>query len=84
MSIVTGCACGALGLTSVQGGLFLLFSTIFVNFLILFKMKFDLGKYSANTYNVSGILSFLTADLQKSATSFMLFWTLFYAMFNLY
>ncbi len=41
--------------------------------LLAFKMNFDLHAYSRES-----MFTFLTADLQKCAMSFMLFWTLFY------
>jgi hypothetical protein len=53
---------------------------ISVNLSLLgFKMNFDLHSYSRET-----MLAFLTADLQKCAMSFMLFWTLFYGLVYLF
>ena len=47
--------------------------------LLAFKMNFDLHAYSRES-----MFSFLTADLQKCAMSFMLFWTLFYGLVYLF
>ena len=42
-------------------------------------MKFDLHSYTRESMFV-----FLTADIQKCAMSFMLFWTLFYGLVYLF
>ena len=47
--------------------------------LLAFKMNFDLQAYSRES-----MFTFLTADLQKCAMSFMLFWTLFYGLVYLF
>jgi hypothetical protein len=44
-----------------------------------FKMNFDIKPYTRQSW-----FGFLTLNLQQSALSFMLFWTLFYGLVYLY
>lgn len=54
---------------------------ISVNLSILaFKMNFNLKAY----YTHGSMISFLLADFQKCAMSFMLFWTLFFGLVYLF
>mmetsp|Transcript_23000 Transcript_23000/g.55424 ORF Transcript_23000/g.55424 Transcript_23000/m.55424 type:complete len:130 (-) Transcript_23000:478-867(-) len=80
MGIASGCVAGVCGLTSLSGLVCFLVLHITVNLsLLAFKMKFDLHSYSRES-----MFAFLTADLQKCAMSFMLFWTLFFGLVYLF
>lgn len=80
MGIVAGCVAGVLGLTGLSGlACFLILHTS-VNLCILsFKMNFNLKAYTQES-----MISFLLADFQKCAMSFMLFWTLFFGLVYLF
>eukprot|EP00584_Thalassiosira_punctigera_P025562 CAMPEP_0172551142 /NCGR_PEP_ID=MMETSP1067-20121228/36647_1 /TAXON_ID=265564 ORGANISM="Thalassiosira punctigera, Strain Tpunct2005C2" /NCGR_SAMPLE_ID=MMETSP1067 /ASSEMBLY_ACC=CAM_ASM_000444 /LENGTH=117 /DNA_ID=CAMNT_0013338887 /DNA_START=86 /DNA_END=436 /DNA_ORIENTATION=- len=70
MGIASGCVAGICGLTGLAGLACFIILHITVNLsLLAFKMKFDLHSYSRES-----MFAFLTADLQKCAMSFMLFW----------
>merc|ERR1712232_677288 len=80
MGIVSGCVAGVLGVTGLGGLACFIILHIAVNLSILaFKMNFDLHSYTKDS-----MVSFLIADLQKCAMSFMLFWTLFFALVYLF
>jgi len=80
MGIVSGCVAGICGLTGLAGLACFLILHITVSLsLLTFKMKLDLSSYSRES-----MLAFLTADLQKCAMSFMLFWTLFFGLVYLF
>lgn len=80
MGIASGCVAGVCGLTGLSGLACFLIMHIAVNLsLLAFKMKFDLHSYSRES-----MFAFLTADLQKCAMSFMLFWTLFFGLVYLF
>lgn len=80
MGIVSGCVAGVCGLTGFSGLACFLVLHITVNLsLLAFKMKYDLHSYSKES-----LFAFLTADLQKCAMSFMLFWTLFFGLVYLF
>mmetsp|Transcript_4364 Transcript_4364/g.12201 ORF Transcript_4364/g.12201 Transcript_4364/m.12201 type:complete len:127 (-) Transcript_4364:1397-1777(-) len=79
MGIVSGCVAGVLGLTGLSGLVCFLILHLTVSFAILAKMKFHL-----HTYSRQPMIAFLSADLQKCALSFMLFWTLFYGIVYLF
>jgi len=80
MGIVSGCVAGICGLTGLEGlvcfiGLHL---TILIS-IAAFKMNFDLKSHTRQSW-----IGYLTTNLQQSALSFMLFWTLFYGLVYLY
>jgi len=79
MGIVSGCVAGICGLTGLAGLACFIVMHLTVSLAILAKMDFDLKAYSRGS-----MLAFLTADLQKCAMSFMLFWTLFFGMVYLF
>mmetsp|Transcript_9223 Transcript_9223/g.13827 ORF Transcript_9223/g.13827 Transcript_9223/m.13827 type:complete len:131 (+) Transcript_9223:58-450(+) len=80
MGIVAGCVAGVLGLTGLSGLVCFLILHISVNLSILaFKMNFNLKAYTQES-----MISFLLADFQKCAMSFMLFWTLFFGLVYLF
>ncbi|KAL9182345.1 hypothetical protein ACHAXT_012997 [Thalassiosira profunda] len=80
MGIAAGCVAGVCGLTGLSGLVCFLVLHITVNLsLLAFKMNFDLHSYSRES-----MLSFLLADIQKCAMSFMLFWTLFFGLVYLF
>lgn len=79
MGIVSGCVAGVLGLTGLSGLVCFLILHLIVSIAILTKMKFNL-----HTYSRQSMIGFLTADIQKCAMSFMLFWTLFYGLVYLF
>ena len=79
MFIVGGIICGVMGLTSLNGLLMLLLTSIFTSLGFLFKLKFDIKKYT----NVN-FVSFTLSGISANAMSFVLFWTLSYALVYLY
>eukprot|EP00542_Grammatophora_oceanica_P012123 CAMPEP_0194031130 /NCGR_PEP_ID=MMETSP0009_2-20130614/4381_1 /TAXON_ID=210454 /ORGANISM="Grammatophora oceanica, Strain CCMP 410" /LENGTH=125 /DNA_ID=CAMNT_0038671199 /DNA_START=134 /DNA_END=514 /DNA_ORIENTATION=- len=80
MSIASGCMTGVLGLTGLQGfvSFLILHFSVLIAVLVL-KMGFNLKKYSRHSF-----IGYALSNLQSSALSFMLFWTLFYGLVYLY
>lgn len=79
MCIVSGIICGILGLTSLHGLLFFIASSITTDLAIITKMKFNLKEYT----NASFIQFFLDG-FSSTAMSFILFWTLAFAVVYIY
>jgi len=80
MGIASGCLAGICGLTGLEG--FWCFMALHLLVLILvcaLKMNFQLWAYTRQSW-----WAYTTANLQQSALSFTLFWTLFYGLVYLY
>ena len=79
--LVGGIACGVLGLTNILGLLFYLFIGVLGSFTLLLKMGFDAKRFTA-----SSAINFLMSDLanMNHGMSFILFWTLAYALVYIY
>ena len=80
MGIVSGCVAGICGLTGLEG----LVCFVFLHLLVLsllwaVKMNFSLYSYTRQSW-----FNYATANIQQSALSFTLFWTLFYGLVYLY
>ena len=79
--IVGGIMCGVLGLTNSFGLFFYLFIGVLGSICLLVKMGFDAKRFTA-----SSIINFLMSDLvnPNHVMSFILFWTLAYALVYIY
>ena len=80
MCIVAGCTAGTLGATGLAG--FALYVTLYVltSAGMLFKMGMDVASYVPKTTTVG----FLFGGVQSDALSFVLWWTLTYALCHIY
>ena len=81
MAIISGIVAGILGLTSLNGFLFYLVSHLLCSFFLLVKMNFEVKKYWGSQATLHG---FAFDGLSGQAMSFILWWTLSYAMVFLY
>lgn len=79
MFIFGGVVTGTLGLTSLHGLLALIALGLLNSTLLNIKMEFNVLKYT----NLSNLQFFLTG-IQTNLMSFILFWTLFYALVYIY
>ncbi len=79
MYIAGGCIAGVLGLTNFYGLLFYIVLSCLVSFFIMLKMKFNTKLY-ANTTPLSIILQ----GASSQAMSFVLFWSMAYALVYIY
>lgn len=77
--IVGGISCGILGFTSLNGLIFILATELITSLLLNIKMGLQLKKYTNAT-----LLSFLMGGIQNNSMSFVLFWTLSYALVYIY
>ena len=77
--IVGGLICGILGLTGIDGAFMFLLVSVVNGLALLIKMKFQQMKYSDMS-----LLSIFTIGFQNHALSFVLFWTLAYALVHIY
>mmetsp|Transcript_36695 Transcript_36695/g.117733 ORF Transcript_36695/g.117733 Transcript_36695/m.117733 type:complete len:114 (-) Transcript_36695:1363-1704(-) len=79
MTIIAGIGTGILGATGLRGlGLFLL-SYLVISLALVLKMRLD-----TEAYTNTKLLSFLFANLGRYGLSFVLFWTLAYALVFIY
>ena len=78
-AIVGGVVAGTLYLTGVYGLLVYVGMALLINISLYVKMGFDSKLYVSKSF-----ISFLVADLQKNSMSFVLFWTLTYALIYIY
>lgn len=79
MCIVSGIICGILGLTGLQGLLFFIVSSFLTDIGLIGKMKFNLKEYTN-----APVYQFLLEGLSSTAMSFILFWTLSFAVVYIY
>jgi hypothetical protein len=80
LCIVGGVIAGVLGLTGLSGlGCFVLVCLAISGSLALLKMNGDIKMYTNMSF-----ASFTASDLQKNGLSFILFWTLTYALVYIY
>ena len=79
LCLVGGCIAGIVNATNVRG--LLIFVSIYITIVLGLsaKMGFDLKNYANSTF-----LGFMMNDLSKHALSFVLFWTLTYALVYIY
>mmetsp|Transcript_6069 Transcript_6069/g.9166 ORF Transcript_6069/g.9166 Transcript_6069/m.9166 type:complete len:111 (+) Transcript_6069:44-376(+) len=77
--IIGGIVAGVLGHTGLQGLISFVIVYAAVAFALSLKMGFDFKQYM----NCS-VISFLVSDLQKNGLSFILFWTMTYALVYIY
>lgn len=77
--IVIGIIAGILGLTSLKGLLFYVFMSVVSTLAILLKMKFNISSYT-----VMSMHGLLFHGMSSQAMSFVLFWTLAYALVHIY
>lgn len=79
MCIVAGSVAGIVGLTGLSG--FFLFALAFLitAVAILFRMRFQLAEYTNQKLH-----SFLLQGIASHGLSFVLFWTLSYALVHIY
>ena len=78
-AIVSGVLAGILYLTSFKGFLAYFILSFIMNGLIYVKMNFD-----CKLYTNSSFIGFFLSDLSKNALSFILFWTVSYALVYIY
>ena len=81
-AIAGGVACGVLGLTGAAGLAFYVALHVFTSLVLLRKIKFDLPEYVSG--KDTSVLSFVFAGVGDQALSFILFWTLAFAVFHVY
>jgi hypothetical protein len=79
MAIAGGTCCGALGLTSLHGLLFFLVVTLCTTLALVTKMRFDSKVFTTFTF-----LNFFIQGISNNAMSFVLFWTLSFALVYIY
>lgn len=79
LSIVAGVFAGVLGCESMSGLLCFVVLYVLIAFSMAIKMSFD-----TKMFTNSSLLSFVAGDLQKNGLSFILFWTLAYALIYIY
>ena len=81
MAIVIGIVAGVAGLTNSRGFLFYIVMHLVTSFALLFKMKFNPSEYlSANV----SIFWFAVDGLLAQLISFLMFWTLSFAMIHIF
>jgi ER membrane protein complex subunit 6 len=79
MFIAAGCIAGILGFTNLHGLFFFLFTSIVVTFSLSLKLRFKIYEYTN-----SSVLNVWIQGLSNHALSFVLFWTLAYALVYIY
>jgi hypothetical protein len=79
ISIMGGVAAGVLGCTGPQGLLVYAGVSVATTAALSMRMGGQMKAYTNSTF-----LGFMTGDLQKSSLSFVLFWTLSYALVYIY
>ncbi len=79
MFIVGGIMSGIMGLTSLNGLLMLFLTSMITSMGFLLKLKFDIKKYTNANF-----FEFTFSGISANAMSFVLFWTLSYALVYLY
>ncbi len=77
--IVGGIICGILGLTDLYGAIFYAVLSCIVALFIVMKMKFNTKLYANTTP-----MSLLLQGASNHALSFVLFWTMTYALVYIY
>eukprot|EP00638_Chattonella_subsalsa_P001355 CAMPEP_0117765176 /NCGR_PEP_ID=MMETSP0947-20121206/19934_1 /TAXON_ID=44440 /ORGANISM="Chattonella subsalsa, Strain CCMP2191" /LENGTH=115 /DNA_ID=CAMNT_0005587737 /DNA_START=30 /DNA_END=377 /DNA_ORIENTATION=- len=80
MIIVAGVVTGILGCTGLWGLLSFVGFYSLISLTLLVKMGMDPSVYTTN----KSVLSFFCSDTQKYGLSFVLFWTLAYALVYIY
>mmetsp|Transcript_7388 Transcript_7388/g.11030 ORF Transcript_7388/g.11030 Transcript_7388/m.11030 type:complete len:112 (+) Transcript_7388:90-425(+) len=80
---VAGFSTGVLGCTGYKGLIFFVLFHAAVSFFLLLKMGFDLSGYTASKKDGS-LMGFFFEGLFGLALTFILFWTLSYALVYVY
>ena len=81
MGIASGVACGVLGLTSLYGLAFYLGAHVATALLLLEKMNFRVSEFVPGE---TSPLSFVFSGMGEQAMSFIMFWTLSFAVVHIY
>ena len=81
MAIVGGAACGVLGLTGLAGLGFYVALHVLTSLALLRAMRFDVAEYVPGGVSPA---SFAVAGMGDQALSFILFWTLAFALVHMY
>lgn len=79
LCIIGGILTGVLGCTGFQG--FIGFVAVYLSLALSIGVKFN---FDFMSYMHCSLTSFLFTDLQKNGLSFILFWTLTYALIYIY
>ena len=79
LSIIAGIYAGILRCESLSGLICFIVLYTIIALSLAFKMKFDVKMYTNSSFIV-----FAAGDLQKNGLSFILFWTLTYALVYIY
>lgn len=79
LCIIGGIIAGILKHTNLQGLICFVVIYVLITVMLGLKIKFDFKQYLNCT-----MIGFLTSDLQKNMLSFILFWTLTYALVYIY
>lgn len=80
MCIISGIICGILGFTGLHGLLFFIATTTLTDLtMICFKMNFNLKEYTNST-----LFNFAVDGITSTVMSFVLFWTLSFAVVYIY
>jgi hypothetical protein len=77
--IIGGMICGVSGITGLDGLIFFLVMSLITSVVLLIKIGFNLKGY----FN-SSIFSFLFQGMRLTSMSFLLFWTLSFALVYIY
>ena len=81
MAIVGGGACGVLGLTGLAGLVFYVALHVLTSLALLRAMRFDVSDFVPGSPSA---LSFALSGMGDQALSFILFWTLAFALVHMY
>jgi hypothetical protein len=79
LTLVGGCCAGILGCTGFNGAILYVVMYVTIQLCILAAMGFDTHKYTAKPMH-----SFLIEGVADYGLSYILFWTLFYALVYIY
>lgn len=80
MCIISGCIAGISGLTGVSGFILFLLAFVGTSCGLLLKMKMQLKDYT----NSSKLHEFVFLGISTHGLSYVLFWTLSYALVHIY
>jgi len=79
LTLVGGCCAGILGCTGFHGAILYLVMYAVMQVCLVALMGFDTAKYTAKT-----LPAFLVSGVADYGLSYVLFWTLFYALVYIY
>jgi ER membrane protein complex subunit 6 len=78
-AIIAGILAGVMYCTGVHGLVAYIAMSLLINGALLLKMNLDSKGFTSKSF-----VSFVVADMSKNAMSFILFWTLTYALIYIY